>query len=281
MSENMKGAKSDNNTYHQDNLSCCLQMPFDVNGLTLLLCTSGRAVLGIDFKEYAFVKGDIAIIPDGMSLIPHRVSSLFRVQIISIEPENIMLTEYKINSSSFWDYLFQTPVLHTTPQQYGLLTNWFEQMRWILNGCHTEYRKEIISNNILSLFIMIHSELYDHIAESEDAILDNHALQLMSSFSTYLSRHHIRHREVNYYANLLSITPDYLNKLCKVYWKTEAKEFIDTKVAMAIKNYLTCTDLSVKNIAVKLNFDDPSYMCRFFRRMTGMSPMEFRNKTNG
>lgn len=277
----MKSTKSYNNTYRLDDLSCCLQKTFDVNGLTLLLCTSGRAVLGIDFKDYVFVRGDIALIPDGMSLIPHRVSSRFSVQIISIEPQNLMQTEYKIKSSSFWDYLFQNPVLHTSSQQYGLLENWFEQMHWILDGCHTEYRDEIISNNILSLFIMIHSELYDRIAESEDAVLDNHTLQLMSNFSTYLSRHHNKHREVNYYAGLLSITPDYLNKLCKVYWKMEAKELINTRVVMAIKNYLTCTDLSVKNIAAKLNFDDPSYMCRFFRRMIGMSPLEYRYSVNG
>lgn len=257
----------------------CLQKPFDVNGLTLLLCTSGRAVLGIDFKDYAFVKGDIAIIPDVMSLIPHHVSSLFSVEIISIASENIMQTEYKINSSSFWDYLSQNPILHPSILQYELLKNWFKQMRWIIAGCHTKFRNEIISNNILSLFIMIHSELYDRISESEDAILNNRALQLMSSFSTYLSRHHNRHREVSYYANLLSITPDYLNKLCKIYWKTEAKEFINTHVLMAIKNYLTCTDLSVKNNAAKLNFDDPSCMCRFFRKMTGVSPMEYKNST--
>lgn len=275
----MKSTKPDNNTYIQDNLSGCIQKPFDVNGLTLLLCTSGSAVLGIDFKDYVFVKGDIALVPDGISLIPRQISSLFNATIISVEPDTIMLVDYKINCSSFWDYLYQNPILHPSSQQYALLDNWFEQMRWILERCHTKYRNDIISSNILSLFIMIHSEIYDLIAKSENAILNNHSLQLMSNFATYLSHHHIRHREVNYYANLLSITPDYLNKLCKVYWKMEAKEFINTKIAMAIKNYLTCTDLSVKNIAAKLNFDDPSYMCRFFRKMTGMSPIEFRNKT--
>lgn len=74
----MKSIKLDNNTYIQDNLSGCIQKPFDVNGLTLLLCTSGSAVLGIDFKDYVFVTGDIALVPDGMSLIPRQISSLFR-----------------------------------------------------------------------------------------------------------------------------------------------------------------------------------------------------------
>lgn len=62
-----------------------------------------------------------------------------------------------------------------------------------------------------------------------------------------------------------------------MHWETTAKEYIDWQVVMAIKNYLTCTDLSIKCIAAQLNFDDSSYMCRFFKKQTGMSPVEYRD----
>lgn len=55
------------------------------------------------------------------------------------------------------------------------------------------------------------------------------------------------------------------------------KEVIDQQIIVEIKTYLLNTDLSVKNIASELNFEDPSYMCRFFRRMTGVSPISYRN----
>lgn len=48
-----------------------------------------------------------------------------------------------------------------------------------MDRCHTEYRGETISNNILSLFCMIHSEICERIAESEGAVFDNHSLQLL------------------------------------------------------------------------------------------------------
>lgn len=54
---------------------------------------------------------------------------------------------------------------------------------------------------------------------------------------------------------------------------------IDYQVLVAFKISFQDTSLLVKDIASELNFDDPSYMCRFFRRMTGVSPMEFKNNS--
>lgn len=55
------------------------------------------------------------------------------------------------------------------------------------------------------------------------------------------------------------------------------KEIIEQMIIVEIKTYLSNTNLSIKNIAAEMNFEDPSYMCRFFRRHTGSSPTEYRN----
>ena len=45
---------------------------------------------------------------------------------------------------------------------------------------------------------------------------------------------------------------------------------------MEMKSCLANTDMSVKDIASALHFEDISYMCRYFRRLTGVSPMGYR-----
>ena len=59
---------------------------------------------------------------------------------------------------------------------------------------------------------------------------------------------------------------------------TTAKEQINIQIVRVASMLLDTTDLSVKQIAERLHYDDPSYMCRIFRKHTGMSPIEYRNK---
>ena len=57
------------------------------------------------------------------------------------------------------------------------------------------------------------------------------------------------------------------------------KELIDNVVVAEIKVMLRYTDLTVQQIAYHLNISSESFLCRFFRRMTGFTPLEYRNKT--
>ena len=139
------------------------------------------------------------------------------------------------------------------------------------------FYNETISSGIFILFMMIYREVKTGMQEPDKEPPGSRTMQLFTAFTNLVTSYHKREREVAYYANMLSITPDYLNKVCKMHWETTAKEYIDWQVVMAIKNYLTCTDLSIKCIAAQLNFDDSSYMCRFFKKQTGLSPLEYRD----
>ena len=259
------------------NLKTSIDTPIENSGLVLILCVEGCAILSINFKEYSFRKGDIAIIPIGMTLIPLQASSLFQAEIRCVTEQHCEEMEYRISDIPFWNFMMEHPILHTTSIQYNMLSGWFAQMQWAMSDRSFSFYNETISRGIFTLFMMIYREVKAYVQEPDKEQTVSRTMQLFTAFTNLVTRYHKREREVVYYANMLSITPDYLNKVCKMHWKTTAKEYIDWQVVMAIKNYLTCTDLSIKCIAAQLNFDDSSYMCRFFKKQTGMSPIQFRN----
>jgi len=76
----------------------------------------------------------------------------------------------------------------------------------------------------------------------------------------------------------LNVTPNYLNIIIKRNTGISAKEQIKLQLCLVIKTLLDTTDLSVKEIAERLHYDDPSYLCRIFRKQTGMTPIQYRNK---
>ena len=80
------------------------------------------------------------------------------------------------------------------------------------------------------------------------------------------------------YAELLHVTPNYLNALCQDLLGKTAGDLIRDRVTLEAKRLLVNADLTVSEIAYELNFADNSYFTRFFRKHTGVTPEEFRRK---
>jgi AraC-like DNA-binding protein/mannose-6-phosphate isomerase-like protein (cupin superfamily) len=83
---------------------------------------------------------------------------------------------------------------------------------------------------------------------------------------------------VNEYADKLSITPNHLTQTVNQLTGKTSSQIIKAKQVLEIKRLLVHTNLSVTEIAGQLNFPDQSYFTRFFKRETGISPLQYRTK---
>jgi AraC-like DNA-binding protein len=83
-------------------------------------------------------------------------------------------------------------------------------------------------------------------------------------------------RQVNDYANDLNISPDYLNSVVKSGIGKTAKELIQQRIVIEAKRLGIHTELSTKEIAYKLGFEDPSHFSRFFKNIENQSFSDFR-----
>jgi AraC-like DNA-binding protein/mannose-6-phosphate isomerase-like protein (cupin superfamily) len=81
---------------------------------------------------------------------------------------------------------------------------------------------------------------------------------------------------VNEYAEKLAITPNHLTQTVNQLTGKTSSQIIKSKQVLEIKRLLVHTNLSVTEIATRLNFPDQSYFTKFFKRETGVSPLQYR-----
>ncbi|MGM9868645.1 MAG: helix-turn-helix domain-containing protein [Sodaliphilus sp.] len=93
----------------------------------------------------------------------------------------------------------------------------------------------------------------------------------------YLVADHVEsEHEVSFYADRLNITTKYLSDICKQKIGKGAKEMISEVLISKLKRDVKMSGLSLKEISYKYAFADQSSMGKFFRKMTGVSPLEFK-----
>ena len=74
------------------------------------------------------------------------------------------------------------------------------------------------------------------------------------------------------------ITPKALNKRIVKAHGTGPNDIIKDRITLEAKRLLAHTSMSVKEIAYKLGYDDPSYFIRLFTNQVSQSPQSFRMK---
>lgn len=99
---------------------------------------------------------------------------------------------------------------------------------------------------------------------------------IVEKFKTLVAKHLYEHRSAAYYAGLLHITPNHLNKLIKKGTGIPAISLINQMVVLEIKVLLLQTNLTISEIALEMNYSDVSYFSKFFLKHTKMNPSVFR-----
>lgn len=97
-------------------------------------------------------------------------------------------------------------------------------------------------------------------------------------FCDLLEEHYLRHLPVVQYAKQLGITASHLNLLCRQTVGKSALELIHERVLLEAKRSLVYTSMTISEVSYAIGFSDPAYFTRFFKRGTGCSPKEFRQR---
>jgi AraC family transcriptional regulator, transcriptional activator of pobA len=79
------------------------------------------------------------------------------------------------------------------------------------------------------------------------------------------------------FAHALHISPRHLNRIVQNMTNQSLSQVIQNRIVLEAQRLLTFTDLTVIQISHKLSFEDSAYFARYFRKVTGLSPTDFKN----
>ena len=103
--------------------------------------------------------------------------------------------------------------------------------------------------------------------------------QLLYRFQNAIVKHFRESREVQFYANLLCLSPKYFGSVIKQQTGITANEWISRYVIIQAKSWLRYRhDFSIQQICYELGFQDSAAFARYFKTNTGLSPKEYREQ---
>ena len=104
--------------------------------------------------------------------------------------------------------------------------------------------------------------------------------EIAISFKQLVHLHYSKEKSVSFYADKLLVSVNYLNRCVSSVFKKTSKQLILEVAIIHSQLLLLETNKSIASIAYELEFDDPSYFTRLFKKIVGISPSEYRNRIN-
>jgi AraC-like DNA-binding protein len=119
----------------------------------------------------------------------------------------------------------------------------------------------------------------EYIYQKEHVILkgrQNRKQELNMLFQELVFHHYKEHRNVQYYADALFVSPKHLTETIKDVTGRTAGEWIDDAVILEAKVLLRNHEISIAQVAYDIHFPDQSSFGKYFKKHTGLSPSEYR-----
>ena len=243
---------------------------------TVLFVERAKGSHIIDFKTYPFQEDEIHFVSPGQA---HQVNLEARPKGWAITfSKNFLLfnniPESFISNINLFRNVGETPPLTITPGAKEKFTLYLKEME-LLFSQEIPFKRRALGA-LLQLFL-INSTYYCRL-DPVQFTQENQQVCILRDFKKLVEQKHVLWHKVNEYAESINISSKYLSSTVKNITGKTAKEFIQDRLILESKRLLLFSDLSIKQVAYQLGFEEPLHFSSFFKKQTGLSPSHFRSK---
>lgn len=255
--------------YHEIHGERHIEKPHKHDFFILLLVEKGSGTHTIDFEQYQVGAHQLHLLLPGQVHRWDLDETTLAYQLMISRPLFVTFS----SSLEFSFILYQEhPVLSLSPEP-------FRQLRYEFQAIRDELTTSPVHWSIINLRCQLVAQLISREAESRyEDLTVYRAAPALQKYHHLVDLYFKEHKSVAFYADKLHISANYLNILCKRHLQVSAMYLIQNRITLEAKRLLRASEMSVKEIAFELGFNDLAYFSNFFKGQAGISPRSFRRQ---
>ncbi|VFR84112.1 Transcriptional regulator, AraC family [plant metagenome] len=164
------------------------------------------------------------------------------------------------------------PVVYLSPEQHGALLPLIQEIEREMQ------QREVGRFDVVRSYLLILLTRLRRLHPEHDAAAASPAYALLRRYSLLVEEHYLAFGAIRDYAQALGVSERQLNDAVRRASGGTASQMVQARKVLEAKRLLSNTDIAIADVAFRLNFEDPAYFTRFFRRHAGEAPGEFRRR---
>ena len=242
--------------------------------LMIFICHAGSSRALYDMQEIRFRENEVAIILPNHIIHPIESSPDYTITVImhSLAFEQEM-TQRRMTHDR--NKFHETPACLLTDEEMAQYMKAVDMLELISNTPVSRYPHR---HDMLMMQTDIMVEMLDACRrEIDEERAINRNRSVFNTFCNLLAQHYREQHEVAFYAEKAHLTARHFSVIIKEVVGISASDYIEQYLTTQAKNLLSSRpDLSVQQIGYYLGYADSPSFCRFFKRLTSVTPKEYR-----
>jgi len=247
----------------------------------LLFCRKGKIQFMVNGKQIIAHERQLVLTQSGAVVNDFMLSPDFQCSVVCMTDRlvkgllhnyiNIWNQALYVNHMNILQIPSDAPDEKETQKVQELLTYYITRPR-------RYFREEIIASMVRCMLLDICAIIQEQMPQ-QNPLAHTQGEQLFNRFLQLLSDSVVKRNTVEYYARQLYVSPKYLSSVCRQSSGKTALYWINEYTLNDISYYLRNSNLTIKEVAVKLGFPNLSFFGKYVRQHFGVSPREYRNQS--
>ena len=246
------------------------QSPYLLDDYRLGVVKRGKMHGIINLQECTLEAGIIIFITPGTIVEPLEMSDDFMLMGIGI-PSDMFQLAHPAKMPDLFKGQHKHGIQKVNAEQLQLLNHMFVLLWEIV---HQQDAAQVTYGMLSTI-----TSYYDTLFATQRVSLSGHGSgnDIFDRFLSLVNNHCQEQRQLAFYAEKICITERYLGTVVRQVSGITAKEWIDRAVINHAKVMLRHGNKQIAEITEVLHFPNPSFFCKYFKRLTGHTPQEYRH----